>query len=86
METLTFKHLILPEQYPPHTELLDLHPLPVAALHNKEYQALYPYSHFNPIQTQVFHTLYYTDHNVLIGAPTGILLGFQLEKYFDIYR
>jgi replicative superfamily II helicase len=22
-------------------------------------------------QTQIFHTLYYTDHNVLLGAPTG---------------
>ena len=26
---------------------------------------------FNPVQTQVFHTLYHTDSNVLIGAPTG---------------
>jgi activating signal cointegrator complex subunit 3 len=23
------------------------------------------------MQTQIFHTLYYTDHNVLLGAPTG---------------
>ena len=22
-------------------------------------------------QTQIFHTLYHTDHNVLLGAPTG---------------
>ena len=28
-------------------------------------------SFFNPIQTQCFHTLYHTDKNVLIGAPTG---------------
>ena len=32
---------------------------------------LYGFSHFNPVQTQIFHTLYYTDHNVLLGAPTG---------------
>jgi activating signal cointegrator complex subunit 3 len=50
---LSFKHLILPEQYPPHTNLLDLMPLPVTALHNEAYQKLYPFSHFNPIQTQV---------------------------------
>jgi activating signal cointegrator complex subunit 3 len=33
---------------------------------------LYPrFNFFNPIQTQLFHTLYHTDRNVLIGAPTG---------------
>jgi replicative superfamily II helicase len=29
------------------------------------------FTHFNPVQTQVFHTLYHTDHNVLLGAPTS---------------
>lgn len=29
------------------------------------------FTHFNPIQTQAFHTLYHTDENVLLGAPTG---------------
>lgn len=68
---LTFQHLILPERHPPHTELLDLHPLPVGALCNAAYEMLYRFSHFNPIQTQIFHTLYHTDHNLLLGAPTG---------------
>lgn len=68
---LTFQHLILPERHPPHTELLDLQPLPVSALCNTTYELLYRFSHFNPIQTQIFHTLYHTDHNVLLGAPTG---------------
>lgn len=35
------------------TELLDLEPLPVSALGNPAYEALYRFSHFNPIQTQV---------------------------------
>ena len=68
---ISFKHLILPEQHPPHTNLLDLQPLPVAALHEPKFQSLYKFDHFNPIQTQIFHTLYHTDHNVLLGAPTG---------------
>ncbi|PFX22952.1 activating signal cointegrator 1 complex subunit 3-like [Stylophora pistillata] len=68
---LSFKHLILPEKHPPHTELLDLQPLPLTALKCKEYEALYRFTHFNPVQTQVFHTVYHTDHNVLLGAPTG---------------
>ena len=68
---ISFKHLILPEKHPPHTDLLDLQPLPVTALNNPMYQRLFKFSHFNPVQTQVFHTLYHTDHNVLLGAPTG---------------
>jgi activating signal cointegrator complex subunit 3 len=42
------------QQHPPHTELLDLRPLPLAALGNKEYEQLYSFTHFNPIQTQVW--------------------------------
>ncbi|XP_072409240.1 activating signal cointegrator 1 complex subunit 3 [Chiloscyllium punctatum] len=68
---INFQHLILPERHPPHTELLDLQPLPITALGNREYEALYKFTHFNPIQTQIFHTLYHTDCNVLLGAPTG---------------
>ncbi|XP_031554350.1 activating signal cointegrator 1 complex subunit 3-like [Actinia tenebrosa] len=68
---ISFQHLILPEKHPPHTELLDLQPLPVSALNNVSYQMLYKFTHFNPVQTQVFHTVYNTDHNVLLGAPTG---------------
>lgn len=40
---LSFKHLILPEKHPPHTELLDLQPLPITALKCKEYELLYPW-------------------------------------------
>ncbi|CAH0402336.1 unnamed protein product [Chilo suppressalis] len=68
---LTFQHLILPETHPPHTDLLELQPLPVTALNNPSYELLYNFTHFNPIQTQIFHCLYHTDHNVLLGAPTG---------------
>ncbi|CAB1334134.1 unnamed protein product, partial [Coregonus sp. 'balchen'] len=52
-------------------QLLDLQPLPITALGNPEYENLYKFTHFNPIQTQIFHTLYHTDTNVLLGAPTG---------------
>ncbi|XP_065652394.1 activating signal cointegrator 1 complex subunit 3 isoform X2 [Hydra vulgaris] len=68
---ISFKHLILPDLHPPHTELLDLQPLPVTVLRNSQLEMLYSFSHFNPIQTQLFHTLYYTDSSVLLGAPTG---------------
>ncbi|XP_054637611.1 activating signal cointegrator 1 complex subunit 3 isoform X1 [Dunckerocampus dactyliophorus] len=68
---INFQNLILPERHPPHTELLDLQPLPVTALDNREFESLFKFTHFNPIQTQIFHTLYHTDTNVLLGAPTG---------------
>lgn len=68
---ISFQHLILPEKHPPHTELLDLQPLPVTALNDPELESLYGFTHFNPIQTQIFHVLYHSDGNVLLGAPTG---------------
>jgi len=52
-------------------DLLELQPLPVTALEDRSLEALYPFEHFNPIQTQIFHCLYHTDNNVLLGAPTG---------------
>ncbi|KAM3703462.1 hypothetical protein ACJW30_04G098400 [Castanea mollissima] len=69
--TISFHNLALPEGRTSHTELLDLKPLPVTSLGNSSYEALYKFSHFNPIQTQTFHVLYHTDNNVLLGAPTG---------------
>ena len=60
-------------------ELLDLDPLPLSALQNPAYEALYRgrFTHFNPIQTQAFHTLYHSDHPVLLGnvcfvAPSAV--------------
>ncbi|KAK9005390.1 hypothetical protein V6N11_042825 [Hibiscus sabdariffa] len=69
---VTFRHLILPEKYPPPTELLDLQPLPVIAPRNPSYEALYQdFKHFNPVQSQVFNVLYNADDSVLVAAPTG---------------
>ncbi|KAK4703013.1 hypothetical protein P7C70_g3204, partial [Phenoliferia sp. Uapishka_3] len=55
------------------TTLLDLQPLPITALHNKEFEAIYSssISTFNKIQTQVFQALYASNDNVFVGAPTG---------------
>ncbi|KAI0765441.1 Sec63-domain-containing protein [Fomes fomentarius] len=70
---ISFKHLILPEKFPAPTPLLDLQPLPLSALHNKEFESIYSSTiqTFNKIQTQVFQALYTTDDNIFIGAPTG---------------
>ncbi|XP_032669372.1 activating signal cointegrator 1 complex subunit 3 isoform X2 [Odontomachus brunneus] len=68
---VSFHDLILPETHPPHTDLLELQPLPTSALREPLYEELYTFTHFNPIQTQIFHCLYHTDNNVLLGAPTG---------------
>lgn len=70
---VSFKHLILPEKFPAPTALLDLQQLPLSALRNKEFEAVYEgkVQAFNKIQTQVFQALYNSDDNVFIGAPTG---------------
>ncbi|KAJ3405457.1 activating signal cointegrator 1 complex subunit [Chytriomyces hyalinus] len=74
VEAISFKHLILPTmQRSPHTDLLNLQPLPVSALQNPVLEEICKrrFDYFNPVQTQIFHTLYKTDNNALIGAPTG---------------
>ncbi|KRZ08826.1 U5 small nuclear ribonucleoprotein helicase [Trichinella pseudospiralis] len=70
---VSFRHLILPEKYPPPTELLDLQPLPVSALNNTDLEELYTdeIKSFNPIQTQVFRVFYENKDNVFVGAPHG---------------
>ncbi|KAI8920167.1 Sec63 Brl domain-containing protein [Powellomyces hirtus] len=71
---VSFKHLILPAlNRAPHTDLLDLQPLPVSALQDPVLEdiCLKRFEYFNPVQTQIFHTLYKTTLNVLVGAPTG---------------
>ncbi|XP_029640230.1 activating signal cointegrator 1 complex subunit 3 isoform X1 [Octopus sinensis] len=87
---ISFQHLILPERHPPHTKLLDLNPLPKTALKNKDYEDLYKFSHFNPVQTQIFHSLYHTDSNILIGAPTGsgktVAAEIAIFRVFQVYK
>ncbi|KAG2051377.1 Sec63-domain-containing protein [Suillus hirtellus] len=70
---ISFKHLILPEKSPPPTPLLELQPLLLSALHNKDFKSIYSSTiqTFNKIQMQVFQALYTSDENVFIGAPTG---------------
>jgi hypothetical protein len=70
---ISFRHLILPEKFPPPTELLDLQPLPITELGNEKYIKFYAsqFDVFNPIQTQVFNPIYKSDGNVLLAAPTG---------------
>ncbi|KAL8813589.1 MAG: hypothetical protein Q9200_000131 [Gallowayella weberi] len=69
---VSFERLVLPEKFPAHTPLLDLQPLPVAALKRQDFQGLYKgLDRFNKVQTQVFSSLYTTNDSVFVGAPTG---------------
>ncbi len=70
---VSFQHLIRPDTESVYTDLLDLQPLPIAALKNPLLQEIYGerFQFFNPMQTQIFHTMYHTSANVLLGSPTG---------------
>lgn len=70
---VSFQHLIRPDTESVYTDLLDLQPLPVSALKNPLLEEIYAqrFQFFNPMQTQIFHTLYHTANNVLLGSPTG---------------
>ncbi|VDL83323.1 unnamed protein product, partial [Nippostrongylus brasiliensis] len=66
---ISFRHLVLPEKYPPPTELLDLQPLPISALNNKNFEALFDLLKRSVVL--VFRTVYENNDNVLIAAPNG---------------
>lgn len=70
---VSFQHLIRPDTESVYTELLNLQPLPISALKNPGLEEIYAkrFQFFNPMQTQIFHTLYHTPANVLLGSPTG---------------
>ncbi|KAG9670241.1 Sec63-domain-containing protein, partial [Aureobasidium melanogenum] len=75
-ETVTpvsFQHLIRPDTESVYTDLLNLQPLPIAALKNPLLEEIYSqrFQFFNPMQTQLFHCMYHTSANVLLGSPTG---------------
>ncbi|KAI4185963.1 MAG: hypothetical protein L6R41_003807, partial [Letrouitia leprolyta] len=70
---ISFQHLIRPDTESVYTDLLDLQPLSVTVLKNPLLEEIYGqrFRFFNPMQTQIFHTLYHTSENVLLGSPTG---------------
>ncbi|KAK3079350.1 hypothetical protein LTS18_005084, partial [Coniosporium uncinatum] len=75
-ETVTpvsFQHLIRPDTESVYTDLLNLQPLPLSALKNPLLEEIYGqrFQFFNPMQTQLFHCMYHTNANVLLGSPTG---------------
>ncbi|EWM22383.1 u5 small nuclear ribonucleoprotein helicase [Nannochloropsis gaditana] len=88
VQAISFRSLILPNKFPPHTELLDLQPLPISALRAptllEPVLAARGYTHFNALQTQAFTELYDTDNNVLICAPPGS--GKKLCAEFAMFR
>jgi replicative superfamily II helicase len=66
--------LILPERFPPTTEVQDIHTKLVRELRLPEAEQLYieeGITEFNPIVSQVFNKLYLSSESVFIGAPSG---------------
>jgi len=69
---LDLKEIVVHSEEMEYTDLLNLRPLNVSVLGDQRFSDLYQHiRYFNPLQTQVFHALFHTDHNSIIGAPTG---------------
>ncbi|BAM39092.1 DEAD-box helicase [Theileria orientalis strain Shintoku] len=51
-----------------YTPLQKLNPLPTAALGADN---IYAFSHFNPLQTQLYHRARHSDESLVVAAPTG---------------
>ena len=73
VHAVSFQHLIRPDTESKYTDLLNLQPLPISALKNPLLEDIYRqrFQFFNPMQTQLFHCMYHTSANVLLGSPTG---------------
>ncbi|KAF2487544.1 Sec63 Brl domain-containing protein [Neohortaea acidophila] len=73
VHAVSFQHLIRPDTESVYTDLLNLQPLPLKALQNPLLEEIYGqrFQFFNPMQTQLFHCMYHTSANVLLGSPTG---------------
>lgn len=68
---ISFKHIILPAKGSSPSELLDLRPLPTKALPLILAELLRGIERLNPIQTQLFSTIYEQESNALVCAPVG---------------
>lgn len=70
---VSFQHLIRPEAESVSTKLLPLRPLPITALDNAAIEEIYSkrFNFFNPMQSMIFHSIYNSSTNVLLGSPTG---------------
>ena len=69
---INLKEIALDFEEIEYTPLLDLRPLKISTIQNPQFEKLYSkIKFFNPLQTQVFFSLYHTDENIIVGAPTG---------------
>ncbi|EDK38938.2 hypothetical protein PGUG_03036 [Meyerozyma guilliermondii ATCC 6260] len=73
VHTISFQHLVKPNNETVRTNLLRLQPLPISALHDSQVEAIYgsKFRYFNPMQTMTFHSLYNSNSSVFVGSPTG---------------
>ena len=73
VDVLYLNEIEVPFEEEVSTVLLDLKPLPLSALKNENFENYYKgsFTHFNPVQSQVFFSCYKSDTNILVGAPTG---------------
>ncbi len=72
-KVLNLGNMVLPQREPPQTDLLDLRPLPVQRPlpFNFAKSFMGQFTHFNPIQTQLFHAMYHSDRNIFASVPLG---------------
>lgn len=70
-QVIDFNKVTLLPSHGIETAILSVHPLPKTALRNPHFESIYPFDYFNAVQSQVFHSCYNTNANILLGAPTG---------------
>ena len=68
---ITLGNIRFPDAIPAYTPFIKDKLVPISQLEMPLCEAYYPFTHFNSLQSACFYTLFETNMNTLIGAPTG---------------
>ncbi|KAH0573614.1 RNA helicase [Spironucleus salmonicida] len=70
-QQLNDPNIVFQSKFSYFTPLPKIQPISTLSLHWPEAQNLFSFKFFNPIQSVMFHTLFYQRENVYVGAPTS---------------
>ena len=78
---LKLDELILPKNNGQSTVSIKLYPLQISTLQNSTFEKFYEkkISHFDSVESQMFHVLYHSDNNILIGASSSSYKSYGAE-------
>lgn len=68
---LGMEQLRLPKKFPAPTPMIDMALVSTLELEDNDYQGVFDFTNFNKFQSQIFHSAYNSNANILVGASKG---------------